>query len=285
MRAMLLLLVLAATVFGEPQIETALRRLNEVRVDALAPGARARVFPAIEKVSETGDVRGVAPLAVFMVEVILSEAKVEEAVRATTRRGAVAYERMQALDKEMVHLKMRQQAGAPDVGPKIEERKAEHARQRRIFEEVQQDVDRFDRSITLATDMREKLVAALVVLVKVLPADKVQVGLVGLRQALDVTDRLQSLYLVRILRASGRREATSHLIDVLTHTKVPTATRRAAASALAAAGDREAVKALIALWERDPDGLGAHVRHVLSLAARRDLATLATAREWAATLK
>ena len=59
----------------------------------------------------------------------------------------------------------------------------------------------------------------------------------------------------------------------------------AAASALARLKTKRGTEALLKLWERDPEGVGPHVRHALSMAAGERLDDLDAARAWAATLE
>ena len=284
MRIGLVLVVLAAVATATDAVEAALRRLEDVRSGAIAPGARARVFPVVEKLAESGDVRAVRPLALFLVEVLQAERDVEKLITSTTKRGSAAYDRMQAIDKELVHLRMREQAGAK-VGPEIEKRDRARRGHEDIFRGVQQDVERLGRSVEFAQELREKITIGLSALIRKLSEKQSAAGIAALRQSLDATEQLQSLYLVRILRSSGRPEITTHLVEILTHTKVHESTRRAAALALASRPDKRGVEALLSLWEREPKKAGSYVRYSLSIAARRELADLEQARAWAATLK
>ena len=103
--------------------------------------------------------------------------------------------------------------------------------------------------------------------------------------AFDIAKEHETLLLVRVLRGCERVEAAKHLIDIVTHPTLATGPRRQAVSALATLHDREGIKALIKLWERDPRDAGAYVQHALSLAAKRQLKDVSAAREWAKTLR
>ena len=114
--------------------------------------------------------------------------------------------------------------------------------------------------------------------------DAGRAGIAALRKHLDSSRPEHVLHLVRVVHAGGLKSGAPCLIEVLADPKVGDGVARRAISALARLGTREGAIALIALWERDPDGLGVSVRHALSMAARRTLADPKEAKAWADSL-
>ena len=114
---------------------------------------------------------------------------------------------------------------------------------------------------------------------------RITTGLNGARQVLDIANREQALFLVRVLRESRLTQAEPHLLEVFAHPKVDDAVLRAAQYAIAPLMSRRGAEALLQVWERDPDRRGKHARHALSLAARRNLAGLEAARAWVKSLE
>ena len=119
-----------------------------------------------------------------------------------------------------------------------------------------------------------------VVLFKV-EGDEARKSLEVLDEMLGHPDTSRSLFYIRLLRKSGLPGGAPRLITILNDPQRPLVARRRAIAALADLGEPEGLDALIALWEREPDGAGRQIRHVLSLAAKRQLESPEDARAWA----
>ena len=285
MRLACSLLLLAASVLAEDRYAAALQVFESARAEFAATGAQARLVPALQRLTALKDMRAMGPLAKALLETMTLENALREEARSVQARGAEAMDRTIALRQELEMLRKRERAGATDVAQQIHEREQELRSQTAIFERARTETERLDRRKRFALDLRSALAASAgTLLAEADDAESVEAGMRKLRQLLDVAQHEECLYLIGILRASDAKASAAHLIDILNHPKADEASVRAAASALARLRTRTGVDALLKLWERDPDGMGVNVRHVLSLAAERNLADLDAARGWAATL-
>jgi hypothetical protein len=284
MRPIAVLLLVAAGAAAQDRFTETLKRFQKAAAQLAGPGARAKVYPAVEELVATGDVRAVKPLLILLVSTYQTEAGLFKANKALRRRGADAVERAMTLEKELKYLRLKEKAGDASAGPEIQKRVEEFDEKTRLFDHVREESMRVGRTIDFVRDVREKLAEGCAQVLKGLEGEQRNVGLNGARQALDIADREQALFLVRVLRQCGLKEAESHLLEVFAHPKIDDAVMRAVQYAVVPLMTRRGAEALLETWERDPEGRGRHARHALSLAARRNLADLAAARTWAKTL-
>jgi hypothetical protein len=284
MRPMAVLFLLVAATSAQDRFNETLRRFEKAAVRTPEPGAQATVYPAIEDLVATGDVRAVKPLLSLLVTTFEIEQGLFKTNKDLRKRGAEAFERAKALDGELEFLRLKEKAGDKSVGPEIQKRVDERDKKTRYFEQVRAETTRIGRTIDFVRDVREKLADGCAQVLKGLKDDQLTAGLNGARQVLDIANREQALFLVRVLRTSGLKAAEPHLLEVFAHPKVDDAVLRAAQYAVAPLMTRRGAQALLSVWERDPEGRGKHARHALSLAASRNLTDLAAARAWVKTL-
>ena len=277
----LVLLALAGVLYADDSFDAAVAALGKVQGRTFEPGARSILNPVIEKLAECDDPRVAGALAGYMAYTLAGERKVDEELKVIQAAGAAANELIQAIDKELRHLVLRLKAGAHEVGPRIEELKLNRVRQERIFSNARAETSRLHRAVSFARELRDKVLVLGAGSLARQPKDRIEVGLRGVRRALDVKREAQALLTVRILRESRRVEAVPHLVDVLNHPGVAAGARRQAILALATHDDPRGIDALLKAWQRDPDGTGQHARYALSLVARRPLKDLDDARAWA----
>lgn len=285
MRSRLVPLVLCAVAAaGDPpgpdRFASLLKAFEEERARAFEAGARAGVYPALEALAGTRDVRAVAPLAGLLADAIRAGPALQDAFRSVQKRGNQARNRLEEIGQKLALLREREKAGATDVGPEIRRLEAERSEAARAFEQAQLDVSDLDRRRAYLDELREKLAVALTELLGALRGQTAETAISALRGTLDMASREESLYLVRILRKSKVPEAARHLVEILEHPKAPAPTLAAAASAVVPLGDVDALRAVVRLWRRDPDGAGPQVQVALSLAARREVRTPDEADAW-----
>jgi hypothetical protein len=278
-------LVLASVALGQDRFPAVLKALNLAREKPFSPGARARVAPALEEIVGLKDARAIQPLAAFVVQTLIAEDRLFREMIETQKRGAKARRRSDEIETQLKHLDVRLRAGATDVAPQIDALKRERDAMDNAFRVVSHAVDAQQRAVNYARDLRDDLVTGCVTILRVIKSEQVPAALIALSRSFDIAKEHETLLLVRMLRGCKRAEAAKHLIEIVTHPTVATGPRRQAASALATLPGREGIEVLIKLWERDPKGAGAYVRHALSLAAKRQLKDVSAAREWAKTLK
>ncbi len=283
MRPIAILLLVAAATAAQDRFAETLKRFQKAAAGLAEPGAPAKVNPAVEELIATGDVRAVKPLLGLLVATYETEAGLFQTVTELQKRGADAVERATTLEKELEFLRLKEKAGDASAGPEIEKRAAEYDEKMRLFDHVRGESVRLGRMIDFVRDVRDKLADGCAQVLKGLEGDQRTVGLNNARQVLDIADREQALFLVRVLRMSGLKEAESHLLEVFSYPKVDDAVLRAAQYALAPVMTRRGAEMLLAIWERDPEGRGRHARHALSLAAKKNLADLEAARAWVKT--
>jgi hypothetical protein len=284
MRPIAILLLVAAAVSAEDPFTAALERFERAVAKAAQPEAQATVDPAVAALVATGDVRAVKPLLSFLVTTFLLEDGLRKVDREARQREADATERIKTLDTEIGFLHLKEKAGDKSVGPEIRKRIEEHGRQLRVSEEARGEKARLGRTIGFVRGVREKLADGCARILKGLAEDQVAAGLDGARQVLDPANREQALFLVRVLRGSGAKQAEPHLLEVFAQPQVDDAVLRAVQYAIAPVMTRRGADVLLEVWARDPNGRGKHARHALSLAARRNLADLEAARAWAKSL-
>ncbi|MHC4164346.1 MAG: hypothetical protein ACYSUM_19655 [Planctomycetota bacterium] len=284
MRPIAVLLLVAVAVSAQDPFAESLKRFERAAAGIVEPGAQAKVYPAIEDLVATGDVRAVKPLLSLLVATFEAENGLFKTNKELRRRGADAVDRAKTLDGELQFLHLKEKAGDKSVGPEIQKRVEERTKQSRLFDQMRGETVRIGRTIDFVRDVREKLAAGCAHVLKGLEGDQLTAGLNGARQVLDIANHEQVLFLVRVLRGSGSKQAEPHLLEVFAHPKVDDAVVRAAQYAVAPLMSRRGAEALLQVWERDPEGRGKHARHALSLAARRNLADLETARAWVKSL-
>jgi len=285
MRPIAVLLLVAVVVSAEDPFTESLNRFEKAGAATVKPGAQAKVYPAIEDLVATGDVRAVKPLLGLLVTTFAIETGLFKTNKELRRRGADAFDRAQTLDGELEFLRLKEKAGDKSVGPAIQKRVDEHTKQLGVFDQVRGETARISRTIDFVRDVRVKLAVGCAHVLRGLEGARITTGLNGARQVLDIANREQALFLVRVLRESRLTQAEPHLLEVFAHPKVDDAVLRAAQYAIAPLMSRRGAEALLQVWERDPDRRGKHARHALSLAARRNLAGLEAARAWVKSLE
>ncbi|MCZ6785697.1 MAG: hypothetical protein O7E54_00895 [Planctomycetota bacterium] len=272
---------------AEAEFKTALQVFQAERPTAFAPGASSRVFPAVEALAETKDARATKPLAGLLAATLAQDKLAHKQILKIQKYGATAHERVREIDEELQLLRQRQRAGAREVGPEIVRLDEERAKQMEIFEEAQLLVADQVRLSEYTEELRQELAKVCATLLAA-QEGKIATAVIGdIRGYLDVSDRVEALLLVRILRESNRPESSKTLIDIFEHSRAHEAAVRAA---IAAAGrlvaehqDFAGARALVARWARDPEKAGPSIQAALSLAARKHLKTPAGARAWIAS--
>ena len=280
MRPIAVLLLVAAAVSAEDPFAAALERFERSVAKAAEPEAQATVDLAIEALVATGDVRAVKPLLSFLATTFALEEGLHKANKEVLRRGAEATERIETLDGEIQFLHLKEKAGDTSVGPELRKRIEEHATQVRVSDASRGETRRLGSAIGFVRGVREKLADGCALVLKGLEGDQIVAGLNGARQVLDPANRQEVLFLVRVLRMSGSKQAEPHLLEVFAQPKADGAVLRAVQYAIAPVMTRRGAEVLLEVWERDPEGRGKHARHAMSLAARRNLADLEAGRAW-----
>jgi len=284
MRPIALLLLVTAVASAQDPFAATLERFSKAAARTLEPGAQAKVSAAVEDLVATGDLRAVQPLLEQLVATYERERTLFKSIAVTQKFSADAADRAIEIDRELEFFRLKERAGDPSAGPKIQKLIDEQKQQVRVIDEKRGQVLQIDRTIAFVRDLREKLLVGCVQVLKGLEGEKIEAGLGIARRVLDLASRDQALVLVRVLRMSGVKQAESHLLDVLANPKVDGAVLRAAQYAVAPLLTRRGAETLLRAWERDPEGRGKHARHALSLAARKKLADLETARAWVESL-
>jgi len=284
MRRILPLLAAAAVAVADDAFPLRLQAFEEARAFTLEPGGQAKVYPAVEALVATGDARAVSPVSSYVLETITSERRLLEDARRIQKEMGETMERLEAVSRELAQLDLKEKAGDRTVGPAIEQRKSERMLLERQNERRMKEVEQIDRTIGFLRELRGRLVDDCVALLKGRKGDEAATAVAGVRRALDVADKEQALVLVRIFAASDLAEAEDQLLDILAAPKADRAVRLRAQYALARHLSRRGAEALVRLWEREPTRAGVHAQHVLSLAAKKRLATIEEARAWIATL-
>ena len=286
MRSVFLLLCVAGAALAQDPFAEGLKHLHAARESVFSTGGRAEVFPAIRSFVQLADARCAKPLAEFLVATMEGERKLIKRIQEIEVEIVKASDRIEAIDRELALLRRRVDSGATNLGPVIGERKAERERHERAYYRGREEMARYSVQVGLVREARETLADGLIeVLSGLKEKEPKRTGFVALRDTLDPVDPQQSLFLIRILRESALPGAPEVLIAILGNKKSTAAARGRAMSALAKICDPDGVDALLALWEKDPDGDGKRVRVLLGLAAKRELKSLEDARAWAGTLR
>ncbi|MGQ0614036.1 MAG: hypothetical protein ACT4PV_09895 [Planctomycetaceae bacterium] len=262
------------------RFELARHAFESVQETAFEPGAHGRVYPALEALLETRDVRALAPVAAMLSGVLRIDAQFQTLHRTVQKRGAAVRDRADGVEKELNLLREREKAGATDVGPRIQALQEEGAQLAIAFRQVEQEVADLGRRGEYLVELRERLARGCVELLAGTKEAEAGPAILVLRQALDLSAREESLYLVRILRESRAAAAAPHLREIFEHPQVFPAAAAAAVAAAAPIADRPTLEALLAVWKRDPEGLGRHVQLALSLLAKRWLESPAQGDAW-----
>jgi hypothetical protein len=269
---------------AEDAFQERLKALDEAKSFTLEAGGQARVYPAVEALAATGDVRAVAPLAQYLLDTITNERRLVEESKNTHRDMADLTTRSEALTNDLKRLELKEKAGDHAVGPAIERCMSERLQCQRRRDDLMKGLEQVDRTIRFLRELRERLARDCAGLLKGRAAAEAATGIEGVRRALDPADREQGLFLVRILAASDLDRAEEQLLEILSAPKADASVRTQAQYALAKHLSRRGAETLLRLWERDPERSGEQVRHVLSLAAKKRLETVDDARAWIATL-
>lgn len=280
----LLLLLLPAVALAADAFDARLQAFEEARKATLEPGGQARVYPAVEALVATKDVRAVAPLASYLLQTITSERSLLEDVRKTQKDVADALARAEDLARELKQLELKEKAGDHTVGPQIEQRSSERMKCQREAERRMKDIEQTDRTVGFLRELRGRLADDCIALLQGRTGEEAAAGIRGVCRALDRADHDQGLLLVRILAAGGIAQAEEQLVEILADRKADDAVRLKAEYALAGQLTRRGAEAILRLWERDPARAGDNARHILSTAAKKRLATIEEARAWIATL-
>jgi len=284
MRVPLILLALGAVSLAQDPFDAAFKEFESIRDDFAASDARPKVIPAVDALVATGDARAAGPLAAFLVATLDKEAKTRETIRDVEAKGADAYGRMQVLEKQIDALERRIKAGQTKLTPERDRLLEERDAKVRAYHAVRGEVSRMSEGLPWLQELREAIAKGCEGVLQGLSGEALESAFAAVREQLALDDQRQALYLVRMLRNARKPESDRHLIAILDSPKATRATLRATISALSVALTPAGAEALMQLWERDPEGSGAQVRHALSMAARRDLASIDEAKKWIGTL-
>jgi len=284
MRRHILLLLLPAVAVAGDEYPLRLQDFEAARRFTLEAGGQARVYPAVEALVATRDVRAVEPLAAYLLETITSTRRTLEDIKQKQKEGEVAHQRADALTGELKQLNLKEKAGDRTLGPEIERRTAERVAAEGRFEQCRKEMEQLYRTVEFLGKLRDMLADDCVTLLKGRSGEEAATGIAAVRRALDVADREQALFLVRILAGSELPEVEEQLLEILSAPKAEDAVRLRAETALAKYLTRRGAEVLLQLWEREPARQGPRVQHVLSLAAKKRLDTIEDARAWIASL-
>jgi len=258
-------------------VERALHAFQAVQETVLEPGAHGRIYPALEALLETRDERAMAPIASMLAGILRIDTEFQSIHRTVQKRGAAARDRADGVEKELNLLREREKAGATDVGPRIQALLEEGKQLAAAFSQVEREVADLGRRAEFLVELREKLARGCVDLLSGLGEGRAEPALLVVRKALDISAREEALYVVRILRESRVVAAAPHLLEILEHPNAFPAAAAAAVAACAPIADPAVLGGLLAVWQRDPEGLGRHVQLAFSLLAKRWLDSPAVA--------
>jgi len=292
MRVLGLLAAFCVSLFAQDaptRFQTAMQVFNAERETAFRSGAAARVHAALDMLFETKDPRAAEPLASFLAEAIHQEPRVRAGIMKVEQEGFSSHKRHTEIEEELKLLRMQEEAGAA-VGPEIvrlEEAQRKHLDE---FQRVQGEVRDLISLGEHAREVRERVTTGLIALLSMQKTQKASADSIrALRRNLDVTSRIESLVLVRVLRESSLRESIPALVEIFEHPRTSPPAVRAALAATASLvrthGDADGAEALVRVWERDSKGADSTVGPLLSVAARRQLRDPAAARKWVAELR
>jgi len=283
MRRLAILLLSASPLLASETV--LLHTFKEASADAYSAGGATRMQRAIENLAEQGGDKSAAALTRFIKQTLQAEDKTRVGRIAIEKRGWAAHVGIKRLKKELGHLRHRESAGAPDLGPQIESRENQLAELKEVLASAVSETTReVKRQESMIAQRERATVACTRILARIEP-DLYALALSSIRSTLDIDHRDESLLLVRILREAKRKQSASPLLDIYSHPTAPPATRAEAACGVAVLADGRSTRQLIERLRKDDSIDRKRVLHLLSLAARRKLADLDAAAEWAKTLK
>ena len=262
-----------------------LHTFKEASADTYSGGGAARMQRAIENLSEKGGAKSAAALTRFIKQTLEAEDKTRADRIAVEKRGWAAHIGSKRLKKELGHLRHRESAGATDLGPQIESRENQLAKFQEILATAMSDTTREVRRQESMIAQRERATVACTKILARLEPDLYALALSSIRSTLDIDHRDESLLLVRMLREANRKQSASPLLAIYSHPKALPAARAEAACAVAMLGDGRSTRELIERLRKDESIDRKRLVHLFSLAAKRKLADLDAAAEWAKTLK
>ena len=283
MRRIAILLLSASPLLASETV--LLHTFKEASADAYSAGGKARMERAMENLAEKGGTKSAAALARFIKQTLAAEDAARADRVAIEKRGWAAHIGIKRLKKELGHLRHRESAGATDLGPDIESREHQLVKLQKILASAMADTSREVRRQESMIAQRERATVACTKILARLEPDLYAIALSSIRSTLDIDDRDESLLLVRMLREAHRKQSASPLLDIFSHPKALPATRTEAACAVASLAEGRSTRQLIEWLRKSPSVEHKRVLHTLSLAARRKLADLDAAAEWAKTLK
>ena len=283
MRRIAILLLSASPLLASETV--LLHTFKEASADAYSAGGATRMQRAIENLAEQGGDKSAAALTRFIKQTLQAEDKTRAGRIAIEKRGWAAHVGIKRLKKELGHLRHRESAGATDLGPQIESRKNQLAELKELFASAMSETTREVRRQESMIAQRERATVACTKILARIEPDLYALALSSIRSTLDIDHRDESLLLVRILREAKRKQSASPLLDIYSHPKALPAARAEAACGVAVLADGHSTRQLIERLRKDDSIDRKRVLHLLSLAARRKLADLDAAAEWAKTLK
>lgn len=283
MRLIAILLILSSALLASEKV--LLHTFQEASADAYSPAGKTRMQRAIEELGSKGGEASAKALAHFIRRSLtdVDAARTERVV--IEKRGWKAHAGIKRLKKELDHLHHRESAGATDIGPQIAARQTRLVAMKKALDLAKRNTLRVMKLQDMMIKQRERAAIACASILRRLDPEQFANVLVTLRSTLDVDNRDESLLLVRMLRASQRKQAAAPLLDIFSHPKTIEGARIEAACAVAALSEGRSTRELIDRVRKDENFARARVMHALSLAARRKLKDLDAASEWAKTLK
>jgi HEAT repeat protein len=283
MRWTALLLFLTSSLFA--QEEGLLVVFRDSAAEAYTSGGKGKAERAIAALGEKGGARSVDAIATFIRDGFKAEDELRADQIKVEKRGFTAYASVERVQRELDHLAHRESAGATGLGPQITAREHKLRELNKTVEGAKSQTMRLARMQDTMIKQRERcVIATCKILARLKPKELVfAIGL--LRRALDIDKANQSLFLVRTLRASGRKEASPALLEVFSHPKAAVPVRIEAASAVAQLKDANSTRDLIARLKKEPAFDNKRVLHAFGMAAKKRIADLDAASEWARTLK
>ena len=283
MRRTALLLALASAAVAQDSFPATLSAFEDARKDACKPGAGARVFPAVEQMVATKDLRAILPLAAFAVETMKKEKEFFDRILKVEAEGVAASGAKKRIERELKLLRLQEKRGGAEVGPAIEKRYEEQREANRTIQRVRFESTRISKMIDHGRKLRRELTRGCGTVLAALKGADAMRGIAHVRQSLR-PDGDQGLYLVHILRDSALVEAASELVEIAEASKALLATRRQAIRAIARLNEPKSLRKLVDMWEREPEKYAAVVRDAMGIAAKRHFATSKDAREWVKSL-
>jgi hypothetical protein len=278
-----ILVLLAAAAAGEG-FEKALEAFEKARPRVYARGNASEVNPALDALAAAKDARAIRPLAELVSGTFGEEDRIRAAARAAQKRGAEAADRLRTIEENLKNLEMQEKAGRTDLGPEILRLKDDKDRLTTVYREVELEVQDLVNDANYVKSLRERVVETCESILREVSAAEFPQACAGARSALDIGNPAEALYLVRILRARPSVESAAPLREILAHPGLSKPAFLAAALALAERKVPSDLRELVAIWKKDPEALGPHMREALCRAAGRDLKSVDDASAWVASL-